>query len=138
MGEYFKTGATDVLRIKLRKSDRMFTKLVRGIYEYTCQKCGKMYIHGVHNMANLGVSHYWSRSRESVRFDLENVTLLCNLPCHHRWGGEEREDYKAYMIKRLGPREFDLLMLRAHTYQKRDDKRDEFVIEQQLKEAGND
>lgn len=109
------------MKIKIRKADQLFTQLVRKIYAYTCQKCGRVYIPGVHDLRNLGVSHYWGRQRETTRFDLDNVTLLCNFPCHHEWEGEKRGDYQEYMIKRLGQSAFDLLEYRAHQYQKRDD-----------------
>ena len=85
-------------------------------------------------MHNLGVSHYWGRSRESTRYDLDNVTLLCNLPCHQRWGGEERAEYTQYMINRLGQERFDLLTVWANTYQKRDDALVEMYLRQKIKE----
>ena len=109
------------MKIKLRKSDRLFTELVRKIYQHTCQKCGRVYIPGVHNLGNLGVSHYFNRRKESTRFDLDNVTLLCNFPCHQEWEKEKRGEYQEYMIKRLGQAGFDLLEYRSHQYQKRDD-----------------
>ena len=120
------------MKIKLRKTDRLFTRMVRIIYNFTCQKCGRVYL-GDGDLHNLGVSHYYGRSRESTRFDLENVTLLCNLPCHHRWGGEERAEYKQYMIDRLGQAGFDLLTVRANTYQKKDDVLMAMYLKQELK-----
>jgi len=120
------------VKIKLRPTDRLFSKIVRIIYNFTCQKCGRIYLRDG-DLHNLGVSHYFGRSRESTRFDLENVTLLCNLPCHHRWGGEERADYTAYMIDRLGQAGFGLLTLRAHTYQKKDDVLMLMYLKQELK-----
>jgi len=119
-------------KIKLRPTDRLFSKIVRIIYNFTCQKCGRVYPRDG-DLHNLGVSHYWVRNRESTRFDLENVTLLCNLPCHRRWEGEERADYTAYMIERLGQGAFGLLTLRAHTYQKRDDVLMLMYLKQELK-----
>lgn len=110
-----------MFKIKIRPADRLFTKLVRRIHDHTCQKCGRVYIPEVHDLKNLGTSHYFGRNRESTRFDLENVTLLCNFPCHRQWEGEKRGDYKDYMIKRLGQEGFDLLEYRANQYQKRDD-----------------
>ena len=38
------------------------------------------------------------------------------------------------MRKRLGDKGFDLLMVRAYTYKKRDDKLDEIVIKELLKQ----
>ena len=41
------------------------------------------------------------------------------------------------MRKRLGDKGFDLLDVQAHTYKKRDDKMDEIVIRELLKEVNN-
>lgn len=121
------------MKIKLRKTDRLFSRIVRILYNFTCQKCGRVYSRDG-DLHNLGVSHYYGRSRESTRFDLENVTLLCNLPCHHRWGGEERADYTQYMKERLGQVGFDLLTVRAYTYQKKDDVLMLMCLNQEIKE----
>jgi len=120
------------VKIKLRVTDRLFTQIVRIIYNFTCQKCGRVYLEDG-DLHNLGVSHYYGRSRESTRFDPENITLLCNLPCHQRWGGEERADYTQYMISRLGQAGFDLLTVRANTYQKRDDVLMTMYLKQEIK-----
>lgn len=123
-------------QIKLRKTDKLFTKIVRITFKYTCQRCGRVYREG-ESLQNLGVSHYWNRNRESTRFLLDNVTLLCSMPCHHLWGGEERDLYKEYMIKRLGQAGCDQLMLAANTYCKRDDIAVEMVLKEWLKELEN-
>lgn len=120
-------------KIKLRKTDKLFTRIVRIIFNYTCQRCGRVYLPDG-DLHNLGVSHYWVRSRESTRFDLDNVTLLCNMPCHRKWETEDREEYKEYIINRLGQEGFDLLMLRAHLYCKRDDFTVELVLKAQIQE----
>lgn len=113
------------MKVKLRRADKLFTELVRKKFNFTCQRCGRVYTSGVDNLANLGVSHYWSRRREATRFDLDNVTLLCNFPCHtgeDGWEGEKKSGgYYDYMVKRLGQKGFELLEFRAHQYQKRDD-----------------
>lgn len=120
-----------MLKIKLRKTDRLFTELVRIIYEYTCQRCRRVYSPDG-DLHNLGVSHYYGRAREGTRYDLENCTLLCNMPCHRRWEGEDRAEYLNYMIERLGQEGYDLLTLRANTYRKRDDKLIEMWLKQEL------
>lgn len=120
------------MKIHLRKSDRQFTQLVRIKYDFTCQKCGRKYIKGVHNLGNLGVSHYFGRRKESTRFDLDNVTLLCNFPCHYEWESEKRRGYEEYMIERLGEEGLLLLEYRSNQYQKRDDKMMEMYLKQEL------
>ena len=107
----------------------LYTKLTRFRFDYTCQKCGRKYDENT-PLYNLGVSHYYGRSRENTRFDDDNCTLLCNMPCHRKWEGEERSDYTEYMLNRLGQAGFEALTARANTYKKRNDK----VTEDDLKE----
>ena len=120
------------MKIKLRKSDILYTELQRFRFNYTCQKCGREYT-DKKSLQNLGVSHYYGRSRENTRFDDENCTLLCNFPCHRKWEGEERGDYTEYMIERLGQGGFMALTLKANTYKKRDDKSTEKKLKEKLK-----
>ena len=120
-------------KIKLRKSDTLYTKLMRFRFGYTCQKCGRKYSeYDTEALRNLGVSHYYGRGRESTRFDDDNVTLLCNLPCHRKWEGIEREKYTEYMIERLGQKGFDALTLRSNTNKKRDDATDLLILKKKL------
>ena len=121
------------MKIKLRKADKLFTRIQRFRFDYTCQKCGRKY-NETQPLYNLGVSHYYGRSRENTRFDDDNVTLLCNLPCHRKWEGEERGDYTEYMIERLGQKGFEELTKRANTYKKRNDAEMEEILKEKIKE----
>jgi len=126
------------MKIKLRKTDRLFTQCLRILQDYTCQKCGMKYVFNgvvVKDLRNLGVSHYWSRSHENTRFDTENTDLLCNFPCHHHWQSDGRREYEEFMLKKLGQERYDLLDIRAHTYKKRDDGMDGIILKEMLKEA---
>ena len=120
------------MKIKLRKADRLYTKLTRFRFNYTCQKCGRKYSE-TQPLYNLGVSHYYGRSRENTRYDDDNVTLLCNLPCHRKWEGEERGDYTEYMIERLGQKGFEELTVRANAYRKRNDAETEEILKERIK-----
>jgi len=121
-----------MFKTKLRKSDTLFRQYALKVYEYTCARCRKEY--SPDNCRGLHVSHYWGRRRENVRHDIENICLLC-YGCHLRWGhGDLRSDYTKFMVDRLGQKGFDLLQLRAYTYKKRDDKLDEIIIKELLKE----
>jgi len=120
-------------KVKLRKADRLFTQYIRILFKYTCQRCGRVYSPDG-DLHNLGVSHYFSRRHESVRFDVDNVTLLCSLPCHYLWEHEDRLDYIHYMVKRLGKERFKALQVRANTTQKKDDKLVEIYLKAKLKE----
>ncbi len=120
-------------KVKPRKTDTLFTKYMRLKYNYECVKCSRVY--PPDNCRNLGVSHYFTRGKESTRFDEDNCDLLCTLPCHRKWGhGDERGDYIKYMIKKLGQEGLDLLELRSNTYKKRDDVMDKIILDQMLKE----
>ena len=119
------------MKIKLRKADRLFTQVTRFRFDYTCQKCGRKYGED-ERLYNLGVSHYYGRSREATRFDSDNVTLLCNLPCHRKWEGIERGDYTEYMIARLSQKGFEELTKRANTYKKRNDAETEEILKEKL------
>ena len=116
------------MKIKLRKTDILFSKYIRKRDKFTCQRCGTVYPDGGRG---LHCSHYWGRGRENTRFDPDNCVALC-FGCHHIWGGDGREEYKEFMINRLGQKAYDLLDVRAHMYKKRDDKLDEIFIKQIL------
>jgi len=119
-------------KIKLRKTDRLYTEYLRRKYDYICQRCGRGY--SPDNCRNLGVSHYWGRWHENTRFDDDNCVPICTLPCHRLWGGEERPEYKEFMVNRLGQKGYDLLELRKHIRKKRDDKADLIILKEMLKE----
>ena len=119
-----------MFKIRLRKADKLFRKLILQRGNYTCARCHTVY--NPNNCRGLHVSHYWGRGRENTRFDEENVCLLC-LPCHQSWGhGDGRDEYTEFMKKRLGKQGFEDLMLRAHIHKKRDDVVDELYINELL------
>ncbi len=120
-------------KIKLRPADRLFTKYIRLRDNYTCVKCGRAY--SPDNCRNLGVSHFYGRANEGTRFDPENCDALCTIPCHQKWGGEGRREYEDWKLNQLGQERFDLLTLRAHTPQKKDDAMNILVIKELLKGA---
>jgi len=118
-------------KVRLRKTDRLYTRYIRERDDYTCQKCRRKYSPDA--CRNLVVSHFWGRGRENTRFDDENCIALCHLPCHQYWGhGEGRPEYQTFMEDKLGHTGYDLLMVRAHTTKWRDDKMDEFVIRSKM------
>lgn len=121
--------------LKLRKTDTLYTRYIRERDNYTCQKCRRPYPRD--DCRNLGVSHLWGRDHENTRFDDENCVALCYWNCHRYWGhGEGCREYEAFMIDKLGHAGYDLLMVRAHTYKKQDDKMDEFIIRRKLEAVG--
>jgi len=120
-----------IFKVKLRTTDRLWTKYRRIRCEFTCQYCGRVYPED--NCRNLGVSHYHGRAHENVRFDEENTPCLCSIPCHTYFDTHKTE-YRDWMLKRLGQERFDMLQLKAHIHKDRDDKSDAIIIRQMIKE----
>jgi len=119
-----------IFSIKLRTSDRLWTKYKRIQDNYTCQKCKRVYPED--NCRNLGVAHFHGRGHENARFDEENTLCLCNIPCH-RYFDTHKTEFKEFMLQRLGQEAYDLLELRAHTRKNRDDLLDKIVIKELLR-----
>lgn len=105
-------------RVKIDKADRIFSLYIRTRDNWTCQRCHKYYPPPT---TSLQCSHYFGRTKESVRFDEENCDTLC-FGCHRIWEKEDREDYREFKVKQLGQKKFDLLQVRAYTPGKKDRK----------------
>jgi len=124
------------MKTKLRKTDILFSKYIRQSDDWRCLACGENSRDYSGNKRGLHCSHYWGRGHENTRFDPENCISLCWYHHNFAWGhGDGRQEYMAFMRRRLGDKGFDLLDLRAHIYKKRDDKLDEIIIKQLLKEV---
>ena len=95
--------------IKRRQSDILFSKIIRAERNYQCEKCGKRH---EPNSMNLGVSHYKQRSREVVRYDKKNCFILCSIPCHQYFENNPR-DHDKFVEKKLGKKEYNLLLFRS-------------------------
>jgi len=121
-----------IFKIKLRLTDRLWTRYMRKKQDYTCQYCGRVY--SPENCRNLGVMHYHGRGHENVRFDEENTLCGCSIPCH-QYLDTHKTEFGEFMRTRLGQERFDLLALRAHITKDRDDKADAIIIRQLLKEV---
>lgn len=118
------------MKIKLDKADQEFSRYIR-LRDQRCMRCGRIG-EGKDNIVGLQASHYFGRSRESTRFDPENVDTLC-FGCHQYWGSTDREGYRNFKVWQLGEKGFDLLTLRANTYQKKDRKMSLIVARELLK-----
>ena len=135
--------------IKIRPADKWWSWVVR----WEARKCEfgvkcipqerKNLETGELDINYLECVHYFTRKKESTRFDRENTYSGCK-SCHqyfHRFP----EKHKEWMIKRLGQRGFDLLTIRANTSLKgTKEMQDSMVLiycKQELpklKERGND
>ena len=110
------------MNVKIDQADKYFSYYIR-LLQGKCQRCGSLVVINLKTNlpASHTVSHYFGRGRESTRFDIENCDTLC-MGCHRIWSSDDREGYRAFMIKKLGQRGFDSLMLRANTTKKKDRK----------------
>ena len=102
------------MKIKIDKADTLFSDFIR-LRDGKCVKCGRLPSPREKDGAmvvGLECSHFWSRRHETTRFDPTNADALCFL-CHHRWGGDDREDYRDFKLKQLGAQRFDLLKVKA-------------------------
>lgn len=103
-------------KIKLRKSDIIYSKYLRKKRRYRCERCRTPYEGGI----GLQVSHFYGRAKESVRFDEENTDCLC-AGCHQYFTANPAE-YTDWKRGRLGEKRYKALTLRANIMGKRDDK----------------
>lgn len=104
--------------MKISLVDKLFSLFIRDRDDWRCQRCFTQYSHptmGLHN------SHYFGRTKKSVRFDPQNCDALC-WGCHRIWEKEDREGYRNFKIKQLGEKAHDALILRANMPQKIDYK----------------
>ena len=118
-------------KTKLDKADIAFSKYVRTLHG-KCVYCGKKG-EGKEGITGLQLSHYFSRRKESVRYDLENCDSLC-IACHRKLGTDNRQLYDEFKIRQLGQKRFDALVLRANTTGKRERDLEAIYWRKKLKE----
>ena len=116
------------MRIKIRKSDQLFSLYVRSKAKWKCEACFKQYDEG---SSGLHASHFWGRRHESTRHDPTNTSSHC-FSCHQRFT-EDPELHREWKLKQLGQKEFDLLRIRANTYQKKDEFMKTLIAKELLK-----
>ena len=121
-------------RAKIDKADKMFSLYIRTRAKWKCEYCGKDY---TSNHQGLHTSHYFSRAKESTRFDPANCIALCTYHHHYLGHGDGRDEYKELMIKRLGKKGFQSLTVEAMTVKKRDRKM-AYIIAKKLFEEERD
>lgn len=121
------------MKIKIDKADSTFSKYIRK-RDGKCIRCGSSV---EFNEAGMPIthqaSHFYGRAKESTRFDPLNVDCLCH-GCHQYWGSTNREEYRQFKIKQLGQQGYNLLTLRANSYQKKDRKMS-YIIAKKLLES---
>ncbi len=105
---------TPVYKIKIWKctyADNKFSQHIRK-RDSICRRCKRA--------QSTDCSHYWLRKHSKTRFDPQNCVGLCR-PCHDIWEHQKNNEYKDFMIEWLGKEEYDLLEIRARSFQKRVD-----------------
>jgi 5-methylcytosine-specific restriction endonuclease McrA len=95
---------------KILPADKVFSVLIRSKAK-KCMMCGKPGT-GDDGIFGLQASHYFSRRKWNVRYDRENVDVLC-ISCHKKTH-ENKGMYEEFKIKQLGQKGFDLLTLRVN------------------------
>jgi len=108
------------MRIKIRKSDKIFSQYIRERDKWICQRCGS-------KSKSLQNSHFHGRRKESVRFDSANCCALC-FSCHQYLDSNPLEHVK-WKRAQLGEKRFKALNVRAQMIKKRDDKMDVIVCQ---------
>ena len=116
--------------VKIDAADRLFSKYIRLKYG-KCQNCGK-WGGGDDRTQGLQASHYHSRKKESVRYDESNVDCFC-VSCHRELGTNNRKAYDEYKLKQLGEVEYNKLLIRANTTQKKDRKMALIMVKELMK-----
>lgn len=70
-----------------------------------------MYQKGDRNLSN---SHYWVRENMGTRYEFDNCDTLCKYPCHfQKWEKQKNDEYREYMLKKLGKKKFRELEIKA-------------------------
>lgn len=81
-------------------------------------------------------SHYFGRRKEGTRFEPDNCDTLCH-GCHRYWEKEDREAYREFKMKQLGPQRHATLHLQANSYHKKDRLMEKLKWQQALKDILN-
>ena len=109
--------------------DRLFRNAIRERDNYACQypKCEKRF------PRCLEVSHFFTRTYLSVRWDPLNCDLLCRA-CHLKLGAHLRKAYSEWKLEQLGETEYWRLIRRANS-PARPSEEDVMRVIKELKEA---
>src|SRR5438552_3809582 len=119
------------MKIKRDKLDELFSKFVRLKANGRCEYCGKF-----KDFKELQCSHFWGRRMQSVRYDPDNAIAVC-FYCH-RILTENPENHREFFRKRLGENGYKLLMVRAMTPKKPDQKLITLQLKELIKELEHD
>lgn len=103
-------------KVLIGRLDNVVSLYVRLKSDFRCVACGRsgnvrFDVRGLPTCQTMTCSHFHSRRKMSVRWDLDNLDCLC-LGCHMRVENEKHDDtivtggnvfnYNQYMLKKLG------------------------------------
>lgn len=109
------------MKIRIDVADKYFSWYIRK-RDGKCMRCYSPVLFGEKGQPLTHQnSHYFSRGKENTRFEPLNCDTLC-MACHMRWGGDERDEYRAFKVKQMGEEGFKRLDVQAHTLTKKDRK----------------
>ena len=95
----------------VQELDELCREIVRLRDRGKCRKCG--------SGKQFQVAHIFSRSRRSVRFDLDNLIGLC-FRHHFYWAHRSPIEFTEWTRKEVGEKEFADLRMRAYGVSKVD------------------
>lgn len=101
-------------KIKITPLDRRFSKLVRSLAGWKCQRCNEQYTPP--KTGGLECSHFFGRESKSTRFCLDNCDSLCT-GCHSYFHSHPHE-YYTFKLNKLGKERYKALILRFRTHVK--------------------
>ncbi len=109
------------MKIKIDQADKVFSQYIR-LRDKQCVRCHSQVVLNDSGLPiSHNASHFFGRGHETTRFCPENVDTLC-FPCHQKWGGDEREAYRAFKTIQLGKDGFKKLQISAEMVGKKDRK----------------
>lgn len=125
-------------KIKRDQADKLFSEYIRK-RDRRCVLCN--------SSVNLTCSHYHSRRKESVRFDVDNCDTFC-ISCHMKMENEKGftsgkwhgtfvvlpKKYTAWKMEQLGQKRYDALAARAAKRVKKDRKMELIRIKELMKQ----
>ena len=94
------------MKIGRSKADALFSEYIRRKSGGHCEYCRRFF-----GWKSLQCSHYFGRRHRSVRFYESNVSAIC-FGCHQKLG-ENPLSHTEWFQKRLGPKEFEMLRIKA-------------------------
>ncbi len=85
------------MRIKIKPSDKWFSRCIRERTSWTCEVCGSSHEEG---SQGLHCSHYFGRRAKSLRWAKDNAFAMC-FGCHQKLGSNP-DDFREWVSAKIG------------------------------------